>query len=343
MTAGRRLRGFTLIEAMVTLAIAGIVTAAAAGAMAMIMRSVANTRVGVTVTSNLVNTVQFLSKDIENAGGQGLPNQAGIMVENDSCPARDGMPACNGTDRVTIAVAMPELPICATREGSRPNTLSFQYAQGGCCFPSEIGGVQVGGTAMLTGPNNIFRPVRLTGVTGAVCEFDVEDAAPADLYLNATTVAGHAAVAVNDFTPFIDGAATLVLLRTYYLDTATHELRVRHGVGPSAQFALVADQIFDLQVALGIDVDDDGRVAANEWAFRGELGVAATPLQTRRSPPREVMVSVIQGVPASLRPDALESPLRFSGTDRIVTNPGTALRAGVAHISPVNTLLRASP
>jgi prepilin-type N-terminal cleavage/methylation domain-containing protein len=336
-------RGFTLVEAMVTMAIAGIVTTAAAGAMAMIMRSVQNTRIGVTVTSNLVNTVQFLSKDIENAGGQGLPTQAGIMVENDTCPARDGMPACNGTDRVTIATAMPELPVCATRAGSRPNALSFQYVQGGCCFPSNIGGNAVTGVAMLTGPNQIFRPVQVTGIANAVCEFTVADAVPNSLYLNSPIVSDHASFAGDDFTPFVDGTATLVLLRTYYLDTATHELRVRHGVGASAQTALVADQIFDLQVALGVDVDDDGRVAENEWAFRGGLGVATSPFQTRLLPPREVMVSVVQGVPASLRPDAVESPLRAAGADRVVTNPGTALRAGVAHVSPVNALLRVAP
>jgi hypothetical protein len=81
-------------------------------------------------------------------------------------------------------------------------------------------------------------------------------------------------------------------------------------------------------------------VADAEWAFRGGPGPATDPFVLRRFAPREVLVSVVQGVPSSLRPDTIESPLR-EPSSRIITVPGVALRAGVARLSPMNALLGA--
>jgi hypothetical protein len=326
-----------LIEAMVTLAMASIVAAAAAGAISLVTRAVASTRVTITVTSNLASSVQFISRDIENAGGQGLPGAAGIIVENDTCPARDGLPACGGTDRVTVFAALADMPICALREGSRPNAFSFQYIQGGCCFPSTVVGDPVIGVVMLTRSNGAFRPAVAEGIAGAVCEFELRDALPPTLYLNDPDPAVHASIAPTDFTPFVNASATLVTMRTFWLDTATHQLRVRNGVASSSE-GLVADEIYDLQLALGLDVDGDRIVSDSEWAFRGGPGAASNPFATRRFAPREVLVSVVQGVPSSLRPDTVESPLREPAT-RLVTAPGVALRAGVARLSPMNALM----
>jgi hypothetical protein len=327
-----------MMEAMVTLVIASIVAAAAASAIGVVTRAVSSTRVTITSSSNLANSVQFMSRDIENAGGQGLPGAAGIVVENDSCAARDGMPACNGTDRVTVFIAIPDMPICALRRGSRAGAFSFQYTQGGCCFPSEVAGDPVTGVVMLSRDTGAFRPVVASGIGGAVCEFQLEDALPPTLYLNDPNPTAHASFAPTDFTPFINAPGTLVTMRTFWLDTSTRELRVRHGVDGTE--ALVADEIHDLQLALGVDADNDGVVADAEWAFRGGPGPATDPFVLRRFAPREVLVSVVQGVPSSLRPDTIESPLR-EPSSRIITVPGVALRAGVARLSPMNALLGA--
>lgn len=333
------LRAFTMMEAMVTLVIASIVAAAAASAIGVVTRAVSSTRVTITSSSNLAASVQFMSRDIENAGGQGLPGAASIVVE-DSCTARDGLPACNGTDRVTVFIAIPDMPVCAVRRGSRAGAVSFQYIQGGCCFPSEVVGDPVTGVVMLSRTDGAFRPAVATGIGGAVCEFELEDALPSTLYLNDPNPSTHATFASTDFSPFRNASATLVTMRTFWLDGASHELRVRNGAGTTLTEALVADEIYDLQVAIGVDVDNDGVVADAEWAFRGGPGPATDPFALRRLPPREVLVSVVQGVPSSLRPDTIESPLR-APSNRIITAPGVALRAGVARLSPANTLLGA--
>jgi len=256
------------------------------------------------------------------------------------------MPACGGADRITVVVAIPDLPVCAVREGSRVGAVSFQYVQGGCCFPSSTASGPITGAAMLAGPSGIFRPVQIVGVTDAtaVCEFTVTDAVPNGLYLNSTNATVHASTGATDFTPFVNGTATLVQLSTYYLDTTAHELRLRRGLGSTAQDGLVAEHIYDLQIALGYDINTNGAVEDNEWAFLGGLGIAtADPFVTRLNAPREVKLSIVQGAPASLRPDVVDSPLRPPGAGRTITAPGIALRVGVAHVAPVNTLLRATP
>ena len=329
---------FTLIEAMVTLAIAGIVSAAAAATMALVMRTTSSTRASVTVANNMAQSIQFLSADIENAGGNGLPTQAALLVENDSCAARDGMPACSGNDRVTVFTAIAGTPVCTTRIGSRPNTWSFQYLQGGCCFPSVTpASTPVEGLVVLTQTGSLFRPARIVGTAGAVCEFDLFDVVPQDLYLNAPTPAAHTAMPLTDFTPFKDGQATLVSMRTFFVDAAASELRMKNGV--AAGGILVADRIHDLQIALGHDLNGNGRVEATEFAWRESALPAATSLVPRQLPPREVLLSIVQGLSSNLRPDTVLSPLRPAGAAKTITAPGEALRAGLVRLVPYNSIV----
>ena len=86
-------------------------------------------------------------------------------------------------------------------------------------------------------------------------------------YLNNPDATLHEAVDVGDFTPFLNGEATLVQMRTYYLDTTSHELRMRDGIVGTT--TLVADAVFDLQIATALDENGDGVVADSEWAWRG--------------------------------------------------------------------------
>lgn len=327
---------------MVTLAIAGIVSAAAASTMALVMRTTSSTRASVTVANNMAQSIQFLSADIENAGGNGLPMQAALLVENDSCAARDGMPACSGNDRITVFSAIAGAPVCSTRAGSRPNTWSFQYLQGGCCFPSVTpAAVAVEGIVVLTQTGGLFRPARIVGTAGAVCEFDAFDVVPQNLYLNAPNAAAHTAVALTDFTPFEDGQATLVSMRTFFLDAPKSELRMKNGV--AAGSILVADRLHDLQIALGHDANSNGRIDATEYAWRESALPAVTSLLPRQLPPREVLVSVVQGLSSNLRPDTVLSPLRPAGASKTISVQGEALRAGLVRLVPYNSILDVGP
>jgi prepilin-type N-terminal cleavage/methylation domain-containing protein len=331
-------RGFTLIEAMLTLVIASVVGSAAVGTLALIMRTTSSTKTTTTLLTSLDRSVQFLARDLENAGGLGMPQAAGILVEN-SCGPRDGLPNCAGGDRVTTLTALAGPPVCAVRPASRPGALSFHYTQGGCCFSAETAtGALVEGTAVLSTSSGLFRPVHMTGIAGSVCEFHVVDAVPLGLALNGPTTSTHNAVAANVFTPFINGAATLVKMRTFFVDPATHELRMREGADTTS--VLIADDVFDLQVALGIDSDNDGVVVDAEWAWRATSTPAATSLLPRLHPAREVMVSLVQGRRSVSSTDTVKSPLSSGGS---ITAPGFILATAVMHVGPANARLGGGP
>ncbi|HEY1101391.1 MAG TPA: hypothetical protein VGF99_20805, partial [Myxococcota bacterium] len=257
-----------------------------------------------------------------------------------SCPSRDDIPACGGTDRITVFTALPDTPVCAVRAGSRVDALSFQHVQGGCCFPSQRsttstppGTETVVGIAVLQKQGGAFRQVRIEGIAGATCEFTATDVLDRDHYLNDADVAVHDAVDVDDFTPFIGGEATLVSMRTFFIDPQAHQLRVKNGL--AAGSALLADNVHDLQVAVGHDVDGDGDVIDSEFAWRGSALPAAGDLRPRLLPPKEVLVSVVQGQPELSRPDVVTSPLRPIAAQS-VSVPGQALRVGIARFLPVN-------
>lgn len=339
-----RRRGFTLMEAMVAMAMAGIISAAAAGAMSLVLRSVSTTRSNMSVATNLNNSLQFISRDVEIAGGQGLPVQSSVIVESDTCdPMPGGIPACGGFDRVHLFTALPDPPVCTVRVGATTNSLSFQYVQGGCCFPASAKGSAVTGAVMLSRTDGAFRPILASGIAGKACEFTPTDLLPNALYLNDPVPATHAAVSASDFAPFVGGQATLVTMRTYYLERgvdsgqAFSRLRARIGVGTAAVDELVMDEIWDFQVAIGVDTNGDRVVSPTEWAFQGGPGVATDPFVLRLRPPRLVQVALVQGIKASVGTDTATVFLR-SG-DQTVTAPGRAVRAGMVQLSPINTTL----
>lgn len=331
-------RGFTLIEAMLTLVIASVVGTAAVGTLALVLRTTSATKATTTLLTSLDRSVQYLARDLENAGGLGMPQPAGILVEN-NCSARDGMPACGGGDRVTTLSALAGSPVCAVRTASRAGALSFHYTQGGCCFAAQTStGDIVEGTALLSTSAGLFRPVKLTGIAGSVCEFEVVDAVPTSLALNGLTESDHTAVGADVYTPFIDGAATLVQMRTFFVDPVSHQLRMREGTNPDP--VLIADEVFDLQVALGLDVDSNGVVDVAEWAWRATSTPLATSLMPRLHAAREVMVSLVQGHKISTATDTLKSPLSDGAA---ITVPGFTLATAVLHVGPANARLSGGP
>lgn len=332
---------FTLLEAMVVMAIAGIVAVSAMMTMSLVMKTMSRTRATINIDNAMGQTVQFMSKDIENAGGNGLLVQGCLVVDNDACASRDDIPACAGSDRITVFTAVADSPTCAVRQGSRPATLSFQYQQGGCCFPSSMPAVgpsppaAVVGNVMLQNRTGGYRPVQVHGVAGATCEFTATDLLGVNHYLNDPVPSVHQATAVSEFDPFFDGTATLVQMRTFYLDVAARQLRVKNGT--AAGSLLLADRVHDLQISIGHDLDADGTVAASEYAWRNSDLPAATSFVQRLNAPREVLLSVVQGQPEATKPDTVTSPLRPAATSTI-TAPGEALRVGLVRLVPYNAI-----
>jgi prepilin-type N-terminal cleavage/methylation domain-containing protein len=367
----KRARGFTLTEAAVAIAIVGIVAVAAIGLYAAVMRSFTATRKTTVLVGRAQAAIDYLIHEFRPIGGNGIPASAGIFVEDAAAARGDpvvGFPSGDDlsapeegrtgipgrADRITIFVALPNLPRCPMRDVEGPLTSSGTgvanfpigpRVPNTCCFTT--GTVQpFKRTAMLV-RNDYYRPVLITNESGS-CQFEWQDIAP-PIMRNLPTE-GTLGDALNG------GYAVLVDFRTIYLDPTTHDIIMHldktftddtlNGFGdrPSVtgERLRILDGVYDLQVALGYDLDDSGDVTesddgtGDEWLYNapGETeGSMGAGFDRRKL--RLVRIETIVGIP-SLGPSSgniLFSPARTTSAFRI---PGVVARPVGTRIAPRN-------
>jgi hypothetical protein len=146
-----RARGFTLIEAAVTLVIAMIVIFAAVNLQVLITRSFTSARRVAELSDRVIGLSSYLSKELATVGGNAAGTAYSIYVE-DACAQRGDFPACpNGSDRVTVFAAVSNLPACRIShvDGSdplMPPRVAFWYRDAAqvprCCFNDELNGTR---------------------------------------------------------------------------------------------------------------------------------------------------------------------------------------------------------
>ena len=273
MTSTPRARAFSLIEASVVVDLVGIVAAAALSSFSTLARAMRDTRNASSMVVRVHMPLAYLSNELQRSGGNGLPPQAAILVEDD-CAARGELPACRGTDRIIVFTA-PQAPVCQARalNSSSPRRYAIEWPQGGCCFKTP--GFK--GHAVLTrkaGGRTLFRPVFLQD-QDETCSFTATDVVPD-------------ALTRGSADEFNGASVILVEMRTFYLDPEAHHLYLHiDNDAPPAPAAptivgkrlLVADQIYDLQAAGGVDVDRDGAVEDDEWVHFAGRPHAFAPRQ----------------------------------------------------------------
>ncbi len=326
-------RAFSLMEAAVVLAMVGLVAAAALTVFALLSRTMKSTQNESMLNARSHQPLQYLSSELQRAGGNGIPGQAAIVIE-DNCAARGELPGCAGTDRVTVFTA-PQAPVCRARDlGASADGRSYavEWPQGGCCLRSEDFSAHVMLLNRRASGEILYRPVFLTG-TGTDdddCEFAAVDLLPPNLR--------HGGA--GDFD---GGDVVLVEMRTFYVDPATDELFLHiDNAAPPAPGAptvigkrmLIADHVVDLQVAAGLDVDDDGAVDDREWAFfPGQVA----PADPRIVAPRMLWLGTVIGLPDSgvRAGNSVTSLLRGS----VMSRPGLVLRSASTRVAPTNGLL----
>ena len=314
-------RGFSLIEMSVVIVMVGIIGAAATAVCSLVLDAVKDVRQQAALGQRAQQPIMYMMNEVLRAGGNGMPGAAAVVVEND-CAARGELPACAGNDRLTVFTATRG-PVCRATKTGR-DRYRFEWPQGGCCFrtPDFSGHLMIQKDGHTATPQ--YRPVHAVDVD--VCEFEVTNVLP-----DALMPAG-----ANDID---DADAILIETRTFYLEPDTTQLQMlldteapRAPGEPTVvgKRMLVADRIYDFQVAIGLDANNNGSVAADEYAF---FAGRAPPGDLRALPPALVWLSVTAGL-EKRRGDSVPafSPLRNS----TLNLPGLRLRNASVQVRPLN-------
>jgi prepilin-type N-terminal cleavage/methylation domain-containing protein len=279
----QRPRGFSLIELMVAMAIAGITISIAVFALAQINKTSKQVRTNAYLDKEAQMLIEYIIADAQGAGGGSLRPGGAVTVVNGTAGA---------SDRVTVKVLDPSVPECLI-SGWTGNHAEFDDA-GACCADNWTPGTTMtlvsptGDLSMtLTVPTTPIPSCRLGFIPAAHPEIS----STADLWAK-----------------FDGGSGMVVRERSYYLDAATRELRLDDfDLTGAARTRLIAEDVYDFQVALGFDVpnpDRDNSVTntnstTDEWLFNatGDAMTAAPLSAGSLEDLRRVTFALTVGLP----------------------------------------------
>lgn len=236
----RVFRGFTLVELMVSLAISGIVFAAASTSVIAVMKTLKRTEKQIQIDIETKILSEYLSSQLRVIGGGALRPWHGIDLEENW----NG----DGSDRLTVLELAPDLEECViqTRTGGGA-AIHFDAAD--CCINSSWNSRHLLAT---TEGGEEWSSLFSTGVNGSSCHL---------IFPPGHNGLGKSKVVTA--STFSGGALIPVRVKRYWLDESTHQLKVDISEPNTNGFEtqILADQVYDLQFALGYDVHPaDGSV-----------------------------------------------------------------------------------
>lgn len=288
-------RGFTLLEMMVAMAMAGVLAASALGAGMAIHNVLVDTRRRVVVWDEAKRVEEALLSRVQEAGGDPMAaNQSIIVEDNCGVDAARGLPDCAGADRITIMRASSATLSCEVAPSGA--TLKDPNHPTSCCI-----------TAAFTGP------AVLLAFDGDIITLDLHSPNPASCQVTAPMGQGNPG-------PKTLKPGVLALLGPGNIETifprskgsnGEYELMVWKDAGTPGngqvdanELELFADRLWDFQIALGYDSSpEDGDVVDNnsgsdEWLGNAEV-VSGLPTGVSASQLRMIDIAVAVGVPSS--------------------------------------------
>lgn len=301
-----RVHGFTLMEAMAAIAIAGIIIGGATGAVMNLNRLVMDTGNRTEVWDEAKRLEEFLVARTQAAGGGILRPHMALFVEDARTPATalapalgcrtvTGMPACtpvtasNGSDRLTVLTQNGTYPQCPVTAVTATKLTVGASGSSACCLddgPAPASSSWNAKQALLVG-NNATVAVSLFASNRAGCELNVVAGQAQNLIGSPGT--NPTVLTVSAITP-----ASLVIVdaETFYVENnALKQWKDLNGnmilESGSGEVTTVHDRVYDLQLAVGYDFNpQDGRVVdtnsgSDEWIYNTSADAATTALASQ--------------------------------------------------------------
>jgi hypothetical protein len=231
----------------------------------------------------------YLANNLRQIGGGFVRPWMAMVLEN-NCAARDGMPACNGADRLTYAHLNRDFATCAVTSADNGNRLHFDPAATQCCS-ADIDGKQ-----LILGNGAFYSSFYATN--------PVYDAPTSKCYIDVISGQLYGMNAANGPGAWAgwNGAQMAVVdATTIYIDPVKHEMytyvdKNNNRTIDADEEMLVADQVVDLQFLQGFDrIPQDGSVEnlnsdQDEWLYNsvsaneklGQAGLSTAALTDMR-------------------------------------------------------------
>lgn len=259
----RRPRAFTLLEAMVVLAMFGLVASAASMAFVGMLRSTKRGHGALQAMNGSRATLDFILDEGRKVGGPDLPENARVLIDKGG--------GQKGTDVVWMLRQNTGYGVCAIT-GVSGVTLTFATVKHNerqrCCFeagealadtPPVEGNVPAGPpfrrTAVLTDLRGRFLPVFLSGAPSpAACQLTMTALPGIDRVINETR---------DNLPDLTTGVAVLADVKRFYVDFEADGVRPPFG----ATFVQV-----ELDGNVDSFVDERQRLSSNTYDFRAAVG-----------------------------------------------------------------------
>lgn len=364
-----RHRGFTILELAISMAIAGIVVAAATTAAVNVTRLLKLEGKKSIADQDSRRLVDFVIGRMQASGG-GPVRPWMAMWHEQACVPRNGLPNCNGHDRLTVIDVDLDRNDCAIVSMTDSELVFADPGDGTCCFdwppealPDSLQPDQFHGQSlMVVGDRNEWMMVVATdaGERSGLnpCTYGLSGIKPLQNWADAQqTVA-----AFNDG----DAVAVPVAARTLYVGPnlaslgggavlpspllaaplAVEALPPEHllewfddnrnMILDAGESRVVFPGVYDFQIALGYDDPEDGRVAdtgttADEWWGNAtETGAVTLARPTLRMGGVGVIVGVKAVEPGAKTMSVLNGPTFTRNTYVMRKAQGKAMLRNIA-------------
>lgn len=279
--------GFTLLELVVAITLGSIAVGLAMQSVLALMASFRTQEVRQEADDDAKMLVDYLVSNLQGIGGGSLRPWAVVKATNST----------SASDKLMVLVPDDTLPECSTTGASGAN---FNVSSSpSCCLTAAFdnrqfiaisaSGTQIGG-------------FRATNVNTSSC----------NLQANPGQGANPVPAAANSQSTYAPGTIVAGKVIEYYRDSATNTLRIwedtdADGAIDSNEETIIADRVFDFQVALGYDakvVDgaiEDSNSASDEWLYNasGDAFGSGGLNTASNDDLRMLWVGVTVGVPAT--------------------------------------------